>query len=131
GTVRARLTNRYDVAFMGRSLKGGRASGWTWQFLLLSERQRERLDFGLMSRGRNLLTPSACRVEKAFAPQSGCRHAITPAWRVICPRSLATVAATVDTVRRAAGAKRHFTVKDNLVTERSGYEEGFGPMLSN
>ena len=38
-------------------------------------------------------------------------------------------AATVYTVRRGDGAKRHFIVKDGLVTEVSGYEEGFGPML--
>jgi hypothetical protein len=38
-------------------------------------------------------------------------------------------AATVYAVRREDGAKRHFIVKDGLVTEVSGYEEGFGPML--
>jgi hypothetical protein len=38
-------------------------------------------------------------------------------------------AATVYTVRREDGAKRHFIARDGLVTEVSGYEEGFGPML--
>lgn len=38
-------------------------------------------------------------------------------------------AATVFTVRNGEGQKRHFTVKDGQVTECSGYEEGFGPML--
>ena len=38
-------------------------------------------------------------------------------------------AAMVYTVRNAEGQKRHFTVKDGLVTECSGYEDGFGTML--
>jgi hypothetical protein len=38
-------------------------------------------------------------------------------------------AATVFTVRNAEGEKRHFTVNDAVVTECSGHEEGFGPML--
>ena len=38
-------------------------------------------------------------------------------------------AATVFTVRNADGQKRHLTVKDDVVTECSGYEEAFGPML--
>jgi hypothetical protein len=38
-------------------------------------------------------------------------------------------AATCYTVRNAEGHKRHFTVKDGLVTECSGYEEAFGPLL--
>ena len=38
-------------------------------------------------------------------------------------------AATVYTVRNAAGDKRHFTVEDGAVREVSSYAEGFGPML--
>jgi hypothetical protein len=38
-------------------------------------------------------------------------------------------ASTVFTVSNGEGQKRHFTAKDGLVTEYSGYEEAFGPML--
>jgi hypothetical protein len=41
----------------------------------------------------------------------------------------AVIAAIVYTVRNAAGRKRHFKVTDGLVTECSGYAEGFGAML--
>jgi hypothetical protein len=42
---------------------------------------------------------------------------------------LPPAAATVYTVRNAAGDKRHFMLKDGKPVEVSGYKEGFGDML--
>ena len=40
-----------------------------------------------------------------------------------------TAAATCYSVRNSIGTKRHFIVKNDLVTEVSGYEQAFGPLL--